>query len=75
MKSRVKHDFKVDPAWRQAAGPKLTASAFHFATVSDGPEGRWEEGRYYRIEAKNRAALTRGKPAEIEDTEEAEVAS
>jgi hypothetical protein len=48
------------------AGPNLSASAFHCATVPDGPGGRWAEGSYRRIEAKNRAALVAAEQAEIE---------
>ena len=35
----------------------LRPSAFHCATVPDGPGCKWEGGSFARIEAKNRAAL------------------
>jgi hypothetical protein len=35
----------------------LTASQLHCATVSDGPDSRWEGGTWQRIKAKNRATL------------------
>jgi hypothetical protein len=41
---------KSGRAWRQVAGPKLSPSQFHCATVPDG-------GAYERIEAENRAVL------------------
>jgi hypothetical protein len=44
-------------SWRIIAGPDLTPSQFHCATVPDGPDCRWDGGSYHRIEAKNRAAL------------------
>jgi hypothetical protein len=49
--------------WRIIAGPELTPSQFHCATVADGPgldpDGlpTWEGGSWRRIAAQNRAAL------------------
>jgi hypothetical protein len=57
---------KTDRAWYIVAGPPLTPSQLHCATVPDGPDGRWEGGEFYRIEAKNRAALKAAEQAEIE---------
>jgi hypothetical protein len=45
------------PAWRIVAGPELTASQFHCATIADGPNCEWKGGEYQRIEARNRALL------------------
>ena len=42
--------------WRIIAGPTLTPSQFHCATVSDGPN-EIRDGGYRRIEANNKAAL------------------
>jgi hypothetical protein len=39
------------------AGPELSPSAFHCATVPDGPDCQWKGGEYERIEARNRALL------------------
>jgi hypothetical protein len=44
-------------SWRIVAGPGLTPSQLHCATVPDGPNCEWSGGEYERIEAKNRAAL------------------
>jgi len=47
---------KADRPWRiVAAGPPVTAAAFHCASVPDS-------GEYERIEAKNRAALSGRRP-------------
>jgi hypothetical protein len=43
--------------WRIIAGPPLTPSQFHCATVPDGPDCQWTDGAYERIEAKNRRTL------------------
>jgi hypothetical protein len=43
--------------WRIIAGPPLTPSQFHCATVPDGPNCQWEDGSYKRLEAQNRRAL------------------
>ena len=52
--AETKQEFsaKIDHArpWKAVAGPPLSPSAFHCATVSDG-------GDYERIEAESRAAL------------------
>jgi hypothetical protein len=50
---------KAGPRWRIVAGPALTASQFHCATVPDGPDCQWEGGSYERTEAQNRRALER----------------
>ena len=50
---------KADRPWRQVAGPALSSSAFHCATVPDGPAG-WAGGEYLRIEAKNEASVKGG---------------
>ena len=52
--------------WVQIAGPPLTSSQLHCATIPDGPSGTWAGGEYRRIEAKNRAALRAAEQAEIE---------
>ena len=52
-----KPPLKPDRAWRQIAGPKLSPSQLHCATVPDGPNGQWEGGKYRRIEDRNRALL------------------
>jgi hypothetical protein len=39
------------------AGPALSSSSFHAATVSDGPNGHWSEGTYVQTEGRNRALL------------------
>jgi hypothetical protein len=46
-----------DRPWRIMAGPQLTASQFHCATIPDGPDCEWKGGEYRRIEAPNRAML------------------
>jgi hypothetical protein len=43
--------------WRIIAGPALTPSQMHCATVPDGPDCKWEGGSYERIEAQNRRLL------------------
>jgi hypothetical protein len=53
--STLKSAIKTDRA-RVVAGPELSPSQFHCATVPDGPGGRWG-GEFRRIEAKNKAAL------------------
>jgi hypothetical protein len=52
--------------WRIIAGPALTPSQFHCATVPDGQDCQWKGGDFERIEAKNRAALEAAEKAEIE---------
>ena len=56
-----KEALKPDRAWRIIAGPALTASQLHCATVPDGEivDGKptWDGGSYERIEAQNRKAL------------------
>jgi hypothetical protein len=53
----TKTDAQSDRAWRIIAGPQLTPNQFAAATIPDGPECKWADGEYERIEAKNRAAL------------------
>jgi hypothetical protein len=51
---------KAGRAWRIIAGPELTPTQLHCATVPDGdlgPDGIWKNSAWERIEAKNRAAL------------------
>jgi hypothetical protein len=60
-----KQPLKPDRAWRIIAGPPLTPSQFHCATVPDGPNNAWEGGEYRRIEDKNKAALKAAEQAEI----------
>jgi hypothetical protein len=35
----------------------LTASQFHCATIADGPDRKWNEGKLERIETQNRRSL------------------
>ena len=42
---------------RVIAGPQLTASQFHCATIADGPDRKWNEGKLERIETQNRRSL------------------
>jgi hypothetical protein len=62
-KPGIKSGLAGDRGWRIIAGPELTPSQFHCATVPDGPNlgpdglPTWEGGSYRRIEAQNRAAL------------------
>jgi hypothetical protein len=55
-----KEALKPDRAWRQIAGPALTASQLHCATIPDGEivDGKptWDGGSYERIEAQNHKA-------------------
>ena len=53
----VKTPLKPGRAWRIIAGPELTATQLHCATVPDGLDGMWEGGSYQRIEAANRRLL------------------
>jgi hypothetical protein len=48
----------VEPGrgWHQVAGPSLTPSSFHAATVPDG-DGHWADGEFERIESRNRKLL------------------
>jgi hypothetical protein len=48
---------KPDRPWRIIAGPQLTPSQFHCATIPDGPDCQWKGGEYERIEAKSRRLL------------------
>ena len=70
-----KEALKPDRAWRIIAGPALTASQLHCATVPDGEivDGKptWDGGSYERIEAQNRKALKAhfAKAAEEAETE------
>jgi hypothetical protein len=41
------------------AGPELTASQLHCATIPDGPDCKLADGSYERIEAQNRRAMER----------------
>jgi hypothetical protein len=52
IKSATKGD-----AWRIIAGPQLTPGQFHCATVPDGADRKWNEGKLERIEAQNRRSL------------------
>jgi hypothetical protein len=45
------------PEWHIVAGGPLTPSQMHCATVPDGPDCRWTDGSYERIEASNRRLL------------------
>jgi hypothetical protein len=46
-----------EASWRIIAGPQLTPSQLHCATVPDGPDRKWIEGKLERIEAQNRRSL------------------
>ena len=48
---------KAGPGWRIVAGPALTPSQMHCATVPDGPDCQWTDGSYERLEAQNRRCL------------------
>jgi hypothetical protein len=52
--------------WRIVAGPQLSLSQFHCATIPDGPNCQWKGGEFERVEAKNRTALKVVDEAEIE---------
>jgi hypothetical protein len=71
-----KEALKPDRAWRIIAGPVLTASQLHCATLPDGEivdgKPKWEGGSYQRIEAQNRRLLERHF-AEIKTAEDAEI--
>jgi hypothetical protein len=71
-----KEALKPDQAWRVIAGPALTASQLHCATLPDGEimDGKptWGGGSYERIEAQNRRLLERHF-AETKTAEEAEI--
>jgi hypothetical protein len=64
--SKAKSPLRTDRAWTIVAGPKLSPSQLHCATVPDGPGGSWKGGEYRRIEAKNRTALTAAEQAWVE---------
>jgi hypothetical protein len=51
---------------RVVAGPKLSPSQLHCATVPDGPGGGCKGGEHRRIEAKNSAALEAAEQARVE---------
>src|SRR5262249_22739880 len=57
IKMGIKSGLAGDRPWRIVAGPELSPSALHCATVPDGPDCQWKDGAFDRIEAKNRAAL------------------
>lgn len=44
-------------SWRTIAGPEPTPNELHCATFPDGPNCDWQDGRYQRAEAANRALL------------------
>jgi hypothetical protein len=48
---------KYGRRWVQIAGPALTPSQLHCATVPDGPNCQWTDGSFERIEAENRRLL------------------
>jgi hypothetical protein len=48
---------RASPGWRVIAGRPPTASQLHCATVPDGPDRKWTDGRLERIEAQNRRSL------------------
>jgi hypothetical protein len=48
---------KPDRPWRIVAGPQLSLSQFHCATIPDGPNCQWKGGEFERVEAKNRQLL------------------
>jgi hypothetical protein len=70
-----KDALKPDRPWRQIAGPVLTASQLHCATLPEGEiaDGKptWDGGSYERIAAQNRKALRAhfAKPAEEAEIE------
>jgi hypothetical protein len=43
--------------FRVIAGPSLTPGQFHCATIADGADSKWTEGKLERIEAQNRRSL------------------
>jgi hypothetical protein len=55
IKSGIKSGVADGRPRRIVAGPPLTPSQLHCATVPDGPGCRWEGGEYQRLEARNRA--------------------
>jgi|SRR6516225_3144491 hypothetical protein len=57
IKPGIKTSHEGDRPWRIVAGPELTPSQLRAATVPDGPNCRWADGKYQRIEANNRALL------------------
>jgi hypothetical protein len=57
IKPGIKSGLKPDRTWHIVAGPELTPSQLHCATVPDGPACQWKDGAYERVEAKNRALL------------------
>jgi hypothetical protein len=66
IKQGVNEADKYGRRWIQIAGPKLTPNQLHCATVPAGPDCKWQEGAFERIEAKNKAALEAHFKAEIE---------
>jgi hypothetical protein len=55
--STAKSPLKPALQWRQVAGPPLTPSQLHCATVPDGPGCQWKGGAFERIEAESRKIL------------------
>jgi hypothetical protein len=52
-----KRPLKPDRTWRIVAGPELSPSAFHCATVPDGPDCQWRGGEHDRVEASDTRLL------------------
>ena len=50
----LKSAHESDRPWRLAAG-RVTAAQYHCTTVPDGPDCRWADGEWRRIEGRNRA--------------------
>jgi hypothetical protein len=57
IKPGMKSGVAGDRPWRMVAGPELTPTQLHCATVPDGPDCRWEGGSWQHIEARNKAML------------------
>jgi hypothetical protein len=61
LKSMAPERIKSELGWHIVAGPALTPSQMHCATIPDGEivDGKptWDEGSYNRMEAQNRRAL------------------
>jgi hypothetical protein len=61
--------------WVQIAGPLLTPNQFHCATIPDGPDCQWKDGKHYeRLEAQNRRDLEVGLKAKLEAAKAKEAA-
>lgn len=43
--------------WRMMAGPELSPTTLHAASLPDGPKGEWAGGQYQGTEARNQAML------------------